>query len=403
MSSIGYNSSIYSATNNWVVGVDTLSLMPGVKVINTAWTLGNTWQDLFDEVVEDRNVVVVGSAGNWYSSNYIYPASYGNVISVSAIGHETNSWTSIYNNFVEIFEDSHEWNVNGVVGSFQHNDSVDIVAPAYGLLRVDPNNSNVNGYFDRSSGTSYSSPIVSGTIALMFDVNYCIDPKEVETILKLTAVRIDHLPQNISYYGKLGAGKLNAFEAVKMAKDMADEYGTVEVKDRVLYRPWFYKLVTAPYEIEMSNNDVSGTSKLKFRARNNIEILSGDYFPDSGGYIDLQIDENLSLNCPIPLTSSSKQMENNSEKDKTESKLNFEIIPTLVTDEDVTIKNLSEEGHKMSTITVYNFFGMEVFKTQKIKSDEVSINLQKLKTGIYVVTVFDSFGNVLHTEKIVKK
>ncbi|GAL72662.1 hypothetical protein [Jejuia pallidilutea] len=62
--------------------------------------------------------------------------------------------------------------------------------------------------------------MVSGTVALMLDVNYCLDPKEVETILKLTAVKIDTLPQNIQYYGKLGAGKLDAYEAVKMAKDM---------------------------------------------------------------------------------------------------------------------------------------------------------------------------------------
>jgi len=69
----------------------------------------------------------------------------------------------------------------------------------------------------------------------------------------------------LQYYGKLGAGK-------------SDAYGTVEVKDRLFYCNWFYKLVTALFEIKMTNNDVSGTSRLKFIARNNIEILSGDYY-----------------------------------------------------------------------------------------------------------------------------
>lgn len=43
----------------------------------------------------------------------------------------------------------------------------------------------------------------------------------------------------LQYYGKLGAGK-------------SDAYGTVEVKDRLFYCNWFYKLVTALFEIKMT-------------------------------------------------------------------------------------------------------------------------------------------------------
>ncbi len=271
---------------------------------------------VIDEIINDRKVVLVAAAGNGQRSGsgdpnlYYFPVSYKDVISVSSIGHKNRTWT-YYGTTAELAIETHEYLHYGILQSHQHNDSIDIIAPGYTNVTVAPR-LGLDKYFSYKTGTSYAAPIVAGAIALMFDVNYCLDTKEVETILKLTAVKIDHLPQNIQYYGKLGAGKLDAYEAVKMAKDMVDAFGTVEVKHRILYR-WFYKLETAPYEIKMSNNDVAGNSRLKFKARNNIEILSGDYYPETGGYIDLSIDTTLALNCLTPLASSS----NSSEKLKT--------------------------------------------------------------------------------------
>ena len=286
-------------------------------------------QDAYDEIVEDRGVVVVGSAGNGAAvhgsdTSLIYPAAFGNVISVSGIGHQNEVYGTR-----EIFLDHHEFIRNGAPAFTQHNDSVDIVAPAMGLSFVDPRNG-LSGYADNGGGTSFASPIVSGTIALMFSENYCLDPKEIETILKLTAVRIDHLPQNVPFFGKLGAGKLDVYEAVKMARDMKSPFATVEVKDRILYRPWFYKLVTAPYRINLINNDVSGGSKLKFRAKQYIEITSGDYSPGPGGYVDLQIDPSIT-SCEVP-AGIANQTGTNEEKSTVENPNGIRIIPTLVID-----------------------------------------------------------------------
>lgn len=400
MSAIGYDSSIYSATHSWIVGVDTLSLMPGVKVINTAW-ISSAWPEMYNEVVEDRGVVVVGSAGNSSLGSpeaYVYPAAFKNVISVSAIGHHDAAFYR-GSNLYEVFMDSHEYKKNGNVKTFQHNDSVDIVAPAYGIQLADPRRG-LNAYLDNGFGTSFASPTVSGAIALMFDVNYCIDPKEVETILKLTAVKIDHLPQNLPYYGKLGAGKLDAFEAVKMARDMARAFGIVEVKDRILYRPWFYKLVTAPYEIKMTNNDVTGGAKLKFRARNNIEILSGNYSPDSGGYIDLDVVETLALNCSLPDSRSGISIPTISD-DQIGSTV-FVVYPTIV-DRDVTILNQRADIENRKSIRIYNILGMVVFQQEDFNSNQVSLNLNRLSTGMYILKVLGSKDEVLHTQKIVKK
>lgn len=286
MASMGYNSQMYASVHGLLSGFDELADYPEVKVLNASWGFTNSlgWQwfiddinEAMDSIVNVKKKVVVAAAGNGYdkhgcSTCFIYPASSKGVISVSSIGHMNKTWGPY-----ETFLDQHEFKENGQVKSFQHNDSIDIVAPGYGILVANPSNGSTNTYTNYGSGTSYAAPIVTGTVALMFDVNYCLDPKEVETILKLTAVKIDTLPVNLPYHGKLGAGKLDAYEAVKMAKDMADATGTVEVKDRILYRPWFYKLETAPYNIKMTNNNISKESKVKFKARNNIEITDNSF------------------------------------------------------------------------------------------------------------------------------
>ncbi len=396
MSAIGYNSTVYAATNNWVVGVDTLSLMPGVKVINTAW-ISSAMPDVYDDVAE-RGVVVVGSAGNNNTgdpTDYIYPAAFKNVISVSAIAHKTQNVGSF-----NMVKDNHSILYQGEPLVYQHNDSVDIVAPAYRILSALPLATSTSSYY-YETGTSFASPMVSGTVGLMFDVNYCLDPKEVETILKLTAVKIDTLPQNIQYHGKLGAGKLDAYEAVKMAKDMADATGTVEVKNRILYRPWFYKLETAPYEIKMTNNNVTGGSKLKFKARNNIEILSGDYYPDTSGYIDLSIDNTLALDCPpSPISSVTFSQ-------KTKTKINNISEGILEENRILVFPNPSKDlinivnKESLKEVSIIDISDKIYYHLSNINTKEISIDISNFDSGIYFLKLKRKTGEI-SVKKIIR-
>ncbi|MBC3844830.1 S8 family peptidase [Winogradskyella echinorum] len=410
IAAIGHQSYIYGGVGLNASVLDDLSQLDNVKVVNASWydntstnppTITNT---LYADI-NDRGVVTVAAAGNgggFDATKFYYPASHNNVISVSAIGHKDITFDYGDGVTYQVFHNGHDRIRNGVSSPFQHNDSIDIVAPGYHISEVKRLGTNVtNGYGFKDQGTSLSAPIVAGTIALMFDVNYCIDPKEVETILKLTAIKIDTLPQNLSYHGKLGAGKLDAYKAVKMAKDMAEPYGTVEVKNRILYRPWFYKLVTAPYEIKMDNNDVSAQAKIKFRARNNIEILSGDYYPSSGGYIDLKIDESIALNCP-PAPTMAKRGYNININNIKEEKIYFEVFPTLIED-GTEIVNYALSKNSQVDIKVYNLYGIEVYDKKRITAKKVKLNLSKLTEGIYVIKIFNSKGSILHTQRVIKK
>lgn len=390
------------------------------KVINLSYgsdynSFIQNQQNMINQIRKEGVVLVIAGgngedSGSGNPNTYYYPASYENVIAVSTVGNknEIGSTSQAYDNWKDVHD---VYDVGSAqIKSHQHNDSIDIVVPAYypspsifvDVFSEDPYIDNYRSNQGGHGGTSLSAPIVAGTIGLMFSVNYCLEPSEVETILKLTAVKIDAIPENLPYYGRLGAGRLDAYEAVKMSKAMADQFGTVEVKNRILYRPWFYKLESAPYEIKMTNNNVSAGSKLKFRARNNIEILSGEYAPGSGGYVDLQINENLVLNdCPPSVF----QQPSSKSKKSLGKKNNFsmKISPTLVVDK-LNIENFyKKEELLINHVRIYNMFGIQVFETKNNKSNILTLNLSSLDPGIYIVKVFDNLEEVVQIKKIIKK
>nr|MCH9660960.1 S8 family peptidase [Bacteroidota bacterium] len=440
---IGYDTKMIARRGLSVYGLKLLSDM-GAKVVNGSFgspttSIPNNSSQAFINDMVDSGTVVVAAAGNGpasgngttglngeisneaYSSRYYVPASYKDVISVSTVGdkNDIGSTSTDYYNWKAVHKLATEAAYpNGATYSgtsipinesfitVQHNDSVDIVVPAYKGSPYALNNNNPNYNYGQSSneaglGTSFSAPIVTGTVGLMFSVNYCLTPKEVESILKLTAVKIDNMPENLPYYGRLGAGMLDAYEAVKMSKDMADEFGSVEVKDRILYR-WFYKLETAPYEIKMINNDVTGNARLKFKARSNIKILSGNYSPGAGGFVHLSIDSELPLeNCPPPVTIASAS---NNENDTSipERKSIYQVYPTLV-DKHILISSSRESATEKVNIKIYDFYGTLVYQNLEVNPTKTEFNLQNLASGIHILKVYNLDNEELLTEKFVKK
>jgi subtilisin family serine protease len=201
-SSIGYDCKLSLTSMNYDRVLE-LSYA-GVPVINLSWASGcynsSYVQAIVDEVY-DNGTILVASAGNGGtcggSTNLVYPAAHDHVIAVSSIGPQ----------------DNHERTIGDPTTTHQHNSSVDICAPGYDVaLTVAP------GWYLTGNGTSFAAPYVTGTIGLMLSVNPCLTFEDVEEILSNTAVNID--AQNPNYIGQLGAGRLNAKEAVKMAAEL---------------------------------------------------------------------------------------------------------------------------------------------------------------------------------------
>ena len=198
-SSIGFNSSLQLRAMSYNQVLE--ASYAGARVINMSWAASCYYNSYAQQAIDEawaNGSVLVASAGNGSTcggpSNLVYPAAFNHVIAVSSVGPY----------------DNHERTIGNAATTHQHNASVDICAPGYDVAL-----STAPGVYLTGNGTSFASPMVSGTVALMLAANPCLTPDQVEMILEATAVNID--AQNPAYVGQLGAGRLNAGAAVAMA------------------------------------------------------------------------------------------------------------------------------------------------------------------------------------------
>lgn len=202
VSSIGYDSQLglFRMNYNEVLA----AAYDGYKVINMSWTSGCAHNQYIEDALHEAyglGSFLVASAGNGSTcgapENLVYPSAYDVVFSVSSVGPT----------------DSHENLTSPQSLTHQHNATVDLTAPGYDIPLTAAPGWNLFG-----SGTSYASPIVAGTVGLIISAYPGITPSEIKYILQSTSINIDAI--NPDYIGLLGAGRLNAGEAVKVALSM---------------------------------------------------------------------------------------------------------------------------------------------------------------------------------------
>lgn len=140
--------------------------------------------------------LVVFSAGNDDQDAQWYPAYYEPVFAVASTNHnDQKSWYSNFGDWVDISAPGGETNVT-----------------EEGVLSTLPNNS--YGFYQ---GTSMACPHVSGVAALVVSNNTNLTPDGVKQTLLLGSDYIDDI--NTSYAGKLGQGRLNAFNSLSVEVD----------------------------------------------------------------------------------------------------------------------------------------------------------------------------------------
>jgi len=166
-----------------------------VNVINSSWSgdddTGDNWINiLYDYLADERGVTLVAAAGNAGAGDGSvgFPANSWNVIAVGATdgnpaGEQVASFSS-----------------GGMVGSFSTPASrvkPDIVAPGVSLLMPTAGG---DRSFSFASGTSFASPVVAASAALLVDLGRdtgrATDPRLVKAVLLNSARKLDGWSQS---------------------------------------------------------------------------------------------------------------------------------------------------------------------------------------------------------------
>lgn len=145
------------------------------------------FQDAINDAYNINNILIFASSGTARLSNYNYPASFDNVISVASIDSlYSRSYFSTYNNEVDIFA---------------------------------PGSSVAGGGYGYKSGTSMACPHAAGVAALVWSTYPSLSHKVLKNILKNTT---QDLPQNSNdgydiYYGHGLINAKAAYDAVQLS------------------------------------------------------------------------------------------------------------------------------------------------------------------------------------------
>lgn len=203
----------------------------GAKVINCSWgTANGPSQALSDKIQELKNegINIVFASGNDNKDLDVASNDESELDSVIGVGSSNASnERSVYSNYgskIDVLAPGGDLNSGkpGVLGAFVPNTETNTKDPITHNYNIDSNN------YSFTQGTSFSAPITSGVIALMLSVNPKLNPDEIRTILIETADKIgsgtnysdifnDGTSSTFDRYNAYG--KINAYKAVKRAKD----------------------------------------------------------------------------------------------------------------------------------------------------------------------------------------
>ncbi|MEE8574099.1 MAG: S8 family serine peptidase, partial [Thermodesulfobacteriota bacterium] len=195
-------------------------------------------QDLYT-TVRGAGIIIIAAAGNESTTSPVYPASYNNVVSVSAVDIEKNA--AYYSNSGATID----------VAAPGGNTHIDTDGDGYadGVLNAagDDSSGTINPAYVFLQGTSMATPHVSGVAALMKSVYPAMTPADFDTFLLN-----GDITEDLGSAGRddiFGHGLIDAYKAVAAAKDANDGSPPVPTPT----------LAVTPSSINMGSNLTSAT------------------------------------------------------------------------------------------------------------------------------------------------
>ncbi|MEP5610624.1 MAG: S8 family serine peptidase [Cyclobacteriaceae bacterium] len=258
----------------------------GIDVLNLSWGSVReplqSEQDILNYAVLEKNVVVTVSAGNdGAKANpeaLFYPASYDNVLSIGATDSDDSKWSSsTYNYFV------------------------DLVAPGVSIYST----VNDNGYGSQS-GTSFASPMVAAVAALVKAEFPELNALQIMERVRVSSDDIYNIGTNSLFDGKLGYGRLNAFNAVSQSLLKSVRIQNFEASTTHSDQLFFGDTVTITADFTNFLSPVSSPEVTISSPDNNFSIVDGslslpamDELEESVGSFQVVLNEDLAPESTI--------------------------------------------------------------------------------------------------------
>jgi thermitase len=180
---------------SWVAQGIVYAANRGAKVINMSLGSSSHSKLLRRAVLyawREKRAVIVAAAGNDSTNSRDFPAAYNPVVSVAATNK--NDRKARFSNY------GAKW--------------VDVAAPGVKILSTAPNHANVIGCLNYCSlsGTSMSTPFVSGLAALIYATNRKLSNRQVVRIIERGAVSVPGTGRLYEH------GRIDAYKSLKIAK-----------------------------------------------------------------------------------------------------------------------------------------------------------------------------------------
>jgi len=176
----------------------------GADIINMslgAASAPSSIQDVINNAYA-QGVTLVAAAGNSFNYGSEYPAAFDNIISVaSSTNEDQKSSFSTYHETVDVLSPGSDTLSTLPAGAFLAD------------YCSDQNHGTDSDGYGYCSGTSMASPVDAGVAGLILAKDPSLTPAEVEIILEATSDKIA-VTQTGQYAGLLGAGRVNAYNAV---------------------------------------------------------------------------------------------------------------------------------------------------------------------------------------------
>ena len=243
LASVGFNTRMigYKALfGNYLKRALHASSVMNVQIITSSaggWTscpdASGIEKAMVKEILNNGTTIIM-PAGNGVSNPY----SYNFCAQIDSVNHSAYFPLSPYYDERIILVsstgkyDKHQY-INSIGNDITHSHypDVDLCSPGHELMGAVPTNCSTSSwpYYGSMGGTSFATPIVAGVAALMYSVNPCISPAEVQNMLKNTT---DPILDASSYPNGVGTGRVNAFRAVQKAKSAYSPNLDLYIKDR---------------------------------------------------------------------------------------------------------------------------------------------------------------------------